>query len=113
MNRYQKSLSNIRRFVRSAENLKKHRIETDRAGSHLVLPSLGLQAQILTFEKYQKAQTRDLTHLRTGAGAGYVVSRLLPKGRRVIVLKQTGGWLKVRCGHLEGWIHTSQLDLKE
>ena len=49
-------------------------------------------------------RTNAATDLRRGAGTNYGVIRQLSNNASVVVLRQSGSWLRVRAGNDEGWV---------
>ena len=50
------------------------------------------------------------SELRQGAGGNHVAIRTLSTGSNVIVLSQSGEWLRVRAGNDEGWVREDHVN---
>jgi len=64
-----------------------------------------------TYQAGTVLQATDSLNLRSGAGTGYGVLRVMPSGSRVTVRTASGGnaWVAVTFNGYSGWAHTSYL----
>ncbi len=61
-----------------------------------------------------KLKTTSALNLRTGAGTGYRVRLVVPKGAQVVTINRTtpsGGWYNVKYNGITGWSYGSYLNL--
>ena len=59
----------------------------------------------------QTGTTTDALNLRKGGGMGFTIIKVLPKGQKLTIVKESDGWYQVKAGASEGWVHKNYVRL--